>query len=83
MPRHIRKSRSKTRYLQCLYNIHFFGTNLQNGLVKGPLVNLNGYHSNQASECIVKVTDQVFSLDDVIARTKPIYRYKETGHPSL
>lgn len=24
-----------------------------------------------------------FSLDDVIARTKPIYRYKETGHPSL
>lgn len=52
--------------------------------VKGPLVDLNGYHSNQAGECILKITDdQVFSLDDVIARTKPIYRYKETGHPSL
>lgn len=51
--------------------------------VKGPLVDVNGYDSNQAGECILKITDQVFSLDDVITRAKPIYRYKETGHPSL
>ena len=40
-------------------------------------------YSIQAGECIVKITDQVFSLDDVITGTKPIYRYKETGHPNM